>query len=239
MTRRTTFILILATGVATGLAFGIYPQLDLQISALFYDPARRSWPADDSVLLGYFRDFNRVLATILVIIAVGALVLSTVRRRALGWISQRGAAVLVASLVLGPGLIANVLLKPHWGRPRPAEVIEFGGTLHFTPWWSPYGECGGNCSFVSGEESLAVWLIAWAIVLPERYRGPALAVALLDCALMAACRVAMGGHFTSDVLFAAIFTALSIWVTYCLAFRGPATSRLSIRGTAESGLAPP
>ncbi len=224
MTRRTAFILIVATSVATGLAFGIDPRLDLHVSALFYDPAQRTWPADQSVSLAYFRDFNTVLATILVIIAVGALVLASIRRRALGFLSQRVAAFLVGAVLLGPGLITNVLLKPHWGRPRPAEVTEFGGPLHFAPWWNPYGECDGNCSFVSGEVSMAVWLIAWAVVLPERYRGPALAVALLHGALMGACRVAMGGHFTSDVLFAAIFTALSIWVTYCVAFRGAATA---------------
>jgi membrane-associated phospholipid phosphatase len=63
-------------------------------------------------------------------------------------------------------------------------------------------------------------LIAWAVVLPARYRGLAMAAALLQCALMGACRVAMGSHFTSDVLFAVILTALSIWATYCVAFRG-------------------
>ncbi len=224
MTRRTAFILIVATGVATGLVFGIDPRLDLQTSALFYDPTLRTWPADQRMLLAYFREFNSVLATILVIIAVGALALASIRRRALGFLSRRVAAFLVGTVVLGPGLITNVLLKPHWGRPRPAEVAEFGGPLHFTPWWNPFGECDGNCSFVSGEVSLAVWLIAWAIMLPERYRGPALAVALLDCALMGACRIAMGGHFTSDVLFAVIFTALSIWVTYCVAFRDATTA---------------
>ena len=221
MTRRATFLLIMAAAVATGLAFGLDPQLDLRISGLFYDPAQRTWPANASALIGHYRDVSSVVAVILVIIAVGALALAAIRRRAGALIGPRAAAVLLGSLALGPGLITNVLLKPQWGRPRPAEVIEFGGQLAFTPWWNPYGGCGGNCSFVSGEESVAAWLIAWAVVLPPRYRGAAMAVALLHCALMGYSRVAMGGHFTSDVLFAVIFTALSIWATYCVAFRGP------------------
>lgn len=220
MTRRTALLLIVIAGVATGLVFGLYPQLDLQISAWFYDPARRTWPADDSALIGHYRDLSSVVAVILVIIAVGALAWSAIRRRAPALIGPRAAAVLLGSLALGPGLITNVLLKPQWGRPRPAEVVEFGGKLAFTPWWSPYGACDGNCSFVSGEESIAAWLIAWAVVLPPRYRGVTMALALLHCALMGASRVAMGGHFTSDVLFAVIFTALSIWVAYCVVFRG-------------------
>ena len=220
LTRRVTFVLIMACGVATGLAFGLYPRLDLQISALFYDPVRRTWPADESAILRYYRDVSSVLSSILVIIAVGAFALAAIRRRVPSLIGLRAASVLLGSLLLGPGLITNVLLKPQWGRPRPAEVTDFGGHLAFVPWWSPHGACDGNCSFVSGEESMAAWLIAWAVVLPGRYRGIAMAAALLQCALMGACRVAMGGHFASDVLFAVILTALSVWVTYCAAFRG-------------------
>jgi membrane-associated PAP2 superfamily phosphatase len=221
MTRRTTFVLIMAFGVATGLVFGLYPQLDLQIASLFYDPARRTWPANESALLAHYRDASSVLAVILVIFAVGALALGAIRRRASALIGPRAAAVLLGSLLIGPGLITNVLLKPQWGRPRPAEVTEFGGHLGFVPWWNPYGACDGNCSFVSGEESVAAWLIAWAVVLPERDRAAAMAIALLHCAAMGLARVAMGGHFTSDVLFAVIFTALGIWVSYSIAFRAP------------------
>ena len=232
MTRRAALLLIVIVGAATGLVFGLYPQLYLQISALFYDPARRTWPADDIALIGHYRDVSSVLAVILVIIAVGAFAAGAIRRRAPALIGPRAAAVLLGSLALGPGLITNVLLKPQWGRPRPAEVSEFGGQLAFTPWWSPYGRCDGNCSFVSGEESVAAWLIAWAVVLPAPYRGVAIAIALLHCGLMGVSRIAMGGHFTSDVLFAIIFTALSIWVTYCVVFRGAPAARLGSRAAA-------
>jgi len=32
-------------------------------------------------------------------------------------------------------------------------------------------------------------------------------------------RVAMGGHFLSDILFAGVFTALAIWVLHGAIFR--------------------
>ncbi len=215
-TRRALFI-ILSIGLPTAVVFGLYPQLDLSISAWFYDPLQRDWPATHNDLLVAHRNFSAYVAAILVIIAVGALALGAIRRRGT-LISLRGAAFLIASCLLGPGLIANVLLKPEWGRPRPADVLEFGGKLHFVPWWNPFGQCDGNCSFVSGETSLAFWMLAWAIVLPQRYRALAIAAALANCLLLSAGRIAMGGHFTSDVLFAAILTALAMWLTYCLAF---------------------
>ena len=40
----------------------------------------------------------------------------------------RAAVFLVLSLLLGPGLLVNVILKDNWGRPRPGSVVEFGGT---------------------------------------------------------------------------------------------------------------
>ena len=218
-TTRRALIIILSAGLLTALVFGLFPQLDLSISALFYDPLHRDWPVTRNALVAAHRDFSAYVAAILVIIAVGALALGAVRRRAI-LISVRGAVFLIGSCLLGPGLIANVLLKPEWGRPRPADVIDFGGKLHFVPWWNPFGECDGNCSFVSGEVSAAFWLLAWAVVLPQRYRALAIAAALANGLALGAGRIAVGGHFTSDVLFAAILTALGIWLMHGLVFAG-------------------
>jgi membrane-associated PAP2 superfamily phosphatase len=65
---------------------------------------------------------------------------------------------LILSVVIGPGLIINAVFKDHWDRPRPRDVVEFGGMLQCTP--APLrGESGesflcGHCSvgflFASG-----------------------------------------------------------------------------------------
>ncbi len=227
--------------MVTGLVFGLYPQLDLRISGLFYDPVRRAWPADHTDLYSTYRSLSSVVTAILVIIVVGASALALIRRRESPLLTQRIAGVLMGSLLLGPGLIVNVLLKPYWGRPRPGEVTAFGGTLDFTAWWNPHGQCDSNCSFVSGETSLVVWLVAWALVLPARWRGPAMAVAVLDTAFMGASRLVTGAHFASDVLFAVLVTAWSIWLMRWLLLpeptiatsRGAATFDLSSPRTAE------
>ncbi len=220
---RLALISLLAAGALTALAFGLYPQLDLSISSLFYDQATRDWPATHDLLLTVHRNVNAYLAFILVIITIAVPVIAAIRRRAPWLISGRAAWFLIGSFILGPGLIVNVLLKPEWGRPRPGEVIPFGGKLDFVAWWNPFGACGGNCSFVSGEESLAVWILAFAMVLPRRYRAAAITAAALNCVVIALGRIAMGSHFASDVLFAAILTALSVWVAYIATFGGAIT----------------
>ncbi len=112
-----------------------------------------------------------------------------------------------------------LLLKSHWGRPRPVEVSAFGGSLDFVPWFSPFGGCDSNCSFVSGEAASAFSLLAIAILLPQRFRVPAVVGATVYGLIVGLMRIAMGGHFLSDVLFAGVFTALAIWVLHGAIFR--------------------
>jgi membrane-associated PAP2 superfamily phosphatase len=226
-TSRVALMLILATGLLIALAFGLYPKLDLSISAAFYDRVQHDWPITRNDLLILHRNVSAYLAAILVIFAIGAIAFGAIRRGRPALISWRAASFLIGSLLLGPGLIVNVLLKPEWARPRPADVIDFGGKLHFVPWWNPLGECDGNCSFVSGETSLAFWMLAFAIILPQRYRAVAIVAVLVNCLLLGAGRIAMGGHFTSDVLLAVVLTALAMWLVHRIAFADLAVFRRS------------
>ncbi len=90
------------------------------------------------------------------------------QRGGLVGLAQARWCFLIAVLAIGPGLVANVMLKDNWGRARPRQVVEFGGTKHFTPPLVPARECARNCSFVSGEASSAfVPFFAAALLLPQ------------------------------------------------------------------------
>jgi membrane-associated PAP2 superfamily phosphatase len=144
-------------------------------------------------------------------------------------ISGRAIVFLVATLALGPGLLTNVILKDHWGRPRPIDVTQFGGDQHFVAWWDPRGDCPGNCSFVSGDVSGAFWTIAPAALVPLPWRGLAYGAALALGAGMAALRIMAGGHFFTDTVFAGVFTFLIIWIVHGLIYCWPRT-RLTDEG---------
>ena len=125
--------------------------------------------------------------------------------------TERAALVmLVASLALGPGLLVNVALKDHWHRPRPVQVIEFGGADPFRPYDRLDGSCVRNCSFVSGEGASAFWTVAPALLLPPPWHAVALGGALCFAAAAGGLRMAFGGHFLSDTVFAALFTWLVV-----------------------------
>jgi membrane-associated phospholipid phosphatase len=126
-------------------------------------------------------------------------------------------------VIIAPGLLTNVLLKEHWNRPRPMAVDVFGGERTFMPWWDPRGACPHNCSFVSGDVSMAAWTVAVAAVAPPAWRALAYGAAFAFTATIALIRLAFGAHFFTDVAFAFILTFLVAWLLHGLIYRWPGT----------------
>jgi lipid A 4'-phosphatase len=226
---RTGLIIALAVAAVAGLVFGLYPQADLRIARHFHDYIDTShnvfaWRIYRPLMLA--RNVGLWVGTVLVAPAVAALVVKFILPRQKMFISGCAAVFLVATLALAPGLMVNVLLKDHWGRPRPIDVTQFGGEKHFVAWWDPRGECPSNCSFVSGDVAGAFWTIAPAALAPPQWRALAYGAALALGTGMAAIRVMAGAHFVSDTVFAGVFTFLIIWIVHGLIYRWPRT-RLS------------
>ena len=108
-------------------------------------------------------------------------------------------------MALGPGLVVNTIFKNEWGRARPHQIVEFGGTEHFTPVWVISNQCLKNCSFVSGHAAIGYYLFAFAFlaVPPLRRRLFGLSIALgLGVGMV---RVIQGDHFLSDVILPGFF----------------------------------
>ena len=202
MARAVLLIVVLAVLAA----FCVWPQMDLAVSALFYSPekgfaAQQMWPFRFLHATAY--DGARVLGLALVAGAVLAW------RKPFLALPRKAWLFLFLGLLLGPGLVGNVILKDHWGRARPHQITEFGGNAHFTPPLVLSNACNENCSFVSGDGAFGFYFPIFAyVVAPRRSRrvfwgGMALG------ALFGGARIAMGAHFLSDVLYAAVFMLLT------------------------------
>lgn len=198
----------LAALVFAALIFLVWPGLDLGAAALFARGGGRfvgQTPTGEAL--------RRIAADLPLLIMTTFALLFVARKR--GWTrlwapSGAGLLVMALSLVLGPGLLVNVVLKDHSHRPRPAQVVEFGGTERFQPFYSFAGECPRNCSFVSGEGSAAFWTLAPALLVPPPVRLVAVAAALVFGTTTGVLRMAFGGHFLSDTVFAALLTWLVV-----------------------------
>jgi lipid A 4'-phosphatase len=221
---RTGLVIALGIGFAVGLICAVDPQLDLDIAGAFFHRAPPAlFAANAQPWVQHTREAARIIVTLLVLPAFLAVIGKLIwpRRRML--IEARAALFLIATLALGPGLLTNVILKDHWGRPRPIDVQEFNGANRFVPWWDPRGDCPDNCSFIAGEPSGAFWTLAPAALAGPELQPLAYAAALLFGAGVGALRIAAGAHFFSDVVFAGVFTYLLIWLVYGLIYRWPAT----------------
>lgn len=220
---RTGLTIALTIGLVAGLLCAVDPQLDLDLAAMWYNASRHLFDVNAQMWVQHTREAARIVITLLVLPAFLAILGKLIwpRRRML--IEARAAIFLIATLALGPGLLTNVILKDHWGRPRPIDVRQFGGDYRFVPWWDPRGGCPDNCSFVAGEPSGAFWTLAPAALAAPELQPIAYAAALAFGAGVGVLRIAAGGHFFSDVVFAGVFMYLVIWLMYGLIYRWPAT----------------
>jgi membrane-associated PAP2 superfamily phosphatase len=211
---------------------------DLAFSRLFYTQGK-GWPHGDADPWRFLYEYGNVPA--LVLAGGGLLVLL------LGLVSPRFAArrkvglFLVLFILLGPGLIVNVLFKDHWGRPRPADIKVFGGTGTFLPLWAK-GEAGQGKSFPSGHASVGFFLFAPFFFLRYRARGRAfsfLGLGIFYGLLLGLGRIVQGGHFLSDVLWSGGFTYLTgLILSYLFRFHPTPPDTFASQGTGKRGPGP-
>jgi membrane-associated PAP2 superfamily phosphatase len=123
---------------------------------------------------------------------------------------------LILALLIGPGFIINSVLKVHWGKPRPRETREFGGRWEYQRLFEK-GESGRGKSFPCGHCSMGYFFFAFYFVFKNKRRRLAflfLLFGLIYGSLIGFSRMAFGGHFPSDVLWAAFIPFLVPLVLY-------------------------
>jgi lipid A 4'-phosphatase len=223
---RTGLFIALGLALVIGLLFGIYPELDLKLAALFYDPATQSFPLKLDALASFARDAAMWIAWAFALPAIVTVVVKLVRPDRPMLIPGRTATFLLVTIILSAGILTNLTFKSYWGRPRPVVVTQFNGEQEFVPWWDPRGTCARNCSFFSGEGATAFWTYAPAALTPPAWRPLAYAAATLFGIATSVLRMAFGGHFFTDVAAAGLVSFFVIWLVYAWIYRWPST-RLS------------
>ncbi len=203
---------------AVSLFFLIFPNVDFWASGLFYSEISGFW-ASNEPFLRKVRHLGPFLVRVIAVTCVAVLVLKLLVPGRPPIMPLRQPVFLLSTLILGPGILVNAILKDNWGRPRPRYVEEFGGDLPYQPVWKITDYCDSNCSFVSGEASAAIWLTSIAFLVPATWRKAALAFLLPLCLVLSVNRVAFGGHFLSDTLISWGVTLLLILAVHHLLYQ--------------------
>src|SRR4030081_2173322 len=105
---RTGLLIALSLALVIGLLFGIYPELDLKLAALFYDAATKSFPLKLNAVAAFARDGAMWIAWGLALPATAALVIKLVRPDRPLLISGRAIIFLLMTLTLSAGILTNL-----------------------------------------------------------------------------------------------------------------------------------
>jgi membrane-associated phospholipid phosphatase len=218
------------------LVFLVFPGLDVWFSSLFYDG--HGFPMAGLPLFVSLRDLGNDITLLVSLVLIAVLILKLALPEQRSFIPPRDTLFIAGTLIVGPGIIVNLIFKNHWGRPRPTAVSLFGGDHPFVGAWHLSDACASNCSFVSGEASSAIWLITLAVLLPLAWRRSALRILVALAILLSLNRIAMGGHFLSDVLLAWAMTLAVIAIAYRFLYVTPPAALADERleaGLTEAG----
>lgn len=191
--------------IVSAALFYCLPGLDISTSSLFFGPNRFNLAS--SQVTGFFRLLAFLIFAGVGVLACLGLALSCFRGGSWLGVTPSKWLFLAMCLAIGPGLIGNYAFKDNWGRARPSQIAEFGGTKSYTLPLTPADQCGRNCSFVSGEAS-NVYMAFFALALVFLSHARLLIwLGIVGGSLAGLVRISQGAHFLSDVIFAGVIMA--------------------------------
>ena len=192
-----------------------FTNTDIELQRFFYS-SERGWFLKHSNPWEFLYTYANLPGLTLIALAILVLILGFKLKDLFAY--KKSALFVVLLALIGPGLLTNMIFKKYWGRPRPAQIQEFGGKEAFLPVWVK-GAAGSRKSFPSGHASIGFFMIAPFFFLRKtspKWSRLFLYFGILFGVFVGIGRMVQGGHFASDVLWAFGFVYLSGFVLSCL-----------------------
>lgn len=220
--RQPPILLPLCIGVLLTLATSLF-DLDMRFGHALYNTETGHWLLDKIKAERYVFRYSPIPSFLCfgygLVVAIGSIWVERWRRL------RRVGACLALAMLLGPGLVVNGIFKEFYGRPRPKQTVEFGGEMQYRPVWI-VGIPHEAKSFPCGHASIGFYFIVFYFIYRRRNRRAArgwMAFGLVFGVVIGAIRMAKGGHWFSDVVWAGVFvyytSYLSAWVSGLLVSR--------------------
>lgn len=198
--------------------FILFPQIDIAISAPFYNGD--SFYLKGSTFERFFYNSVKVLLTAFTVGSLGIYIYNRIKKTNILNLNTKVIIYIVLVLSVAPGLIVNATLKDNWGRARPAQIKEFGGTKTFTPAFILSDQKGH--SFSSGHTSAAFAFVGFALLAVKR-RTFWMTLAISYGILVSIARLIAGGHFFSDIITSFFIVWIVTHILYKLIFKKDST----------------
>ena len=209
--RQRAVWLWLAGLLLASLVFRLWPTLDMAVATAFYSPDQ-GFAGEHIAWMGWvYHGAPRLGQALFVLGVLVGLGRWCWPRQVPRWFWRRMAAWMLV-VVLGVGLFVHEALKNRMGRPRPEQIVQMGGQAPYVPIYTVSAWCQSNCSFVSGHAAIGFSVMGLGMWAPLRHRrrwwlgGWVLGMGI------GGVRIAQGGHFLSDIVFA----GLTVWASALL-----------------------
>lgn len=199
--------------------FAAVPGLDLLVSAHYAEVGKGFVHRDDPavralydwtpwlgrglvVLLALYAAFAAGLARL----AEGGGRLDLAKRMRGPW--RHIATVTVCCALLGNGLLIEGLFKNVVGRPRPVQIVQFGGADAYVRPFRIGPDPAHHRSFVSSHAATGFALMGLGLACGPVWRRRWILIGMVTGGVIGLGRIMQGGHFFSDIVFA----FYSLWV---------------------------
>jgi lipid A 4'-phosphatase len=193
------------------------PKWDMDLAHYAY----RDGSFSDHPFFKFFYDWGEIPALAISALALLVVAISFFTAKLKPW--RTDALYLFLVFAVGGGLITNLMFKEHWGRPRPKQVIEFGGAQQFHPFYKPnFSAPEPSKSFPCGHCTTGFYFFALVFLgrrLHKKYMTATGWILGLGMGLaLSVSRIFQGGHFLSDIFAGALvmwYSALILdWLLY-------------------------
>lgn len=207
--RQELFILLFLM-ISTTLVFW-FTDLDIKAASLFYHPENPQdvWPERHWWLWRILFDYAFPFTVASGVAALLVFLLSHVHDKSRQY--RRQALYILLVIIIGPGIVVNLIVKDHWGRPRPMHIQEFGGEFQYVP-PVKLGHTPDK-SFVCGHCSVGYSFFV-LYFLAKNYRLAYFILTLCLAWTMGFTRMTSGGHFLSDILWSGYLVFLVALLLY-------------------------
>ncbi|TAK90684.1 MAG: phosphatase PAP2 family protein [Aquabacterium sp.] len=193
--------------------FAQFPGVDLLVSVNYWNAEQGFFHRNDPVvraLYDWTPLLGRTLVAVLALFAMLAPLIARIlqkrgreeqARNTLGpW--RHLATLSVCCALLGNGLVIEGLCKGLMGRPRPVQVVQFGGADVYHGPFTPGRDTANHRSFVSSHAAAGFALMSLGLTCGPVWRRRWLLIGTMAGAAIGFGRMLQGGHFLSDIIFA-------------------------------------
>lgn len=207
---RLELMVLILLAVASTWAFREF-DIDIKIARWFYRPddVDGSWPLHRWGIVSPLYDYAFPFTVIAGLSALSVYVIGHFHEYTRRF--RRRALYILLVIVIGPGVVVNLIVKDHWGRPRPVHTLEFGGTETF----APAAKMGNSTdkSFVCGHCSVGYAFFV-LYFLSQNHKVLYFLITLLLAWTMGFTRMAAGGHYLSDIVWSGYLVFFVAYVLY-------------------------